>query len=58
MLRYFDETKQVELQSDMSSTGMGAALMQEGTLVAYASRALSRTEEGYAQIEKELWAVV
>ena len=32
--------------------------MQEGRPVAYASRALTENEQGYAQIEKELLAIV
>ena len=37
---------------------MGSVLMQKGQLVAYASRALTDAEKNYAQIEKELLAVV
>ena len=37
---------------------MGATLLQEGQPVAFASRALTETETRYAQIEKELLAVV
>lgn len=43
---------------DASSTGLGAALIQEGRPVAYASKALTPTQQNYAQIEKELLAVV
>ena len=46
------------IQTDASSTGLGACLIQENTPIAYASRALTSTEQGYAQIEKELLAVV
>ena len=40
-----------------SSTGLGAALIQEGQPIAYASKALTPTRQNYAQIEKELLAV-
>ena len=45
---------------DASSTGLGAALIQEGQPIAYASKALTvtLTQQNYAQIEKELLAVV
>ena len=58
VLRYYDSRLSTELQCDASSTGLGAALLQEGQPVAYASRALTPAETGYAQIEKELLAVV
>jgi hypothetical protein len=38
--------------------GLGAAIIQEGKVVTYASRALTPTEQRYAQIEKEALAVV
>lgn len=45
-------------ECDSSQNGLGAALMQDNHIIEYASRALSATEQGYAQIEKELLAVV
>ena len=48
----------VTIQCDSSETGLGAALLQEGQPVAFASRALTPTERGYAQIEKECLAIV
>ena len=58
VLRYFSNDKEVTLQVDSSETGLGAALLQEGQPVAYASRALTDPETRYAQIEKELLAVL
>ena len=58
VLRYYDLNKEVTIQCDASQTGLGAALMQEGQPVAYASRALTDTEQRYAQIEKECLAIV
>ena len=43
---------------DSSQTGLGALLLQDNKPVAYASRALTDPETRYAQIEKELLAVV
>ena len=58
LLAYYDPAKKLTIQCDASSTGLGAALVQEGKPLAYASRALSDTEVGYAQIEKECLAIV
>ena len=58
LLAYYDPAKKLTIQCDASSTGLGAALMQEGKPLAYANRALSDTEVGYAQIEKECLAIV
>ena len=58
MLSYYDLKSPLEIQCDASQRGLGAALMQLGKPIAYASRALTDTEERYAQIEKEMLAIV
>lgn len=58
ILGYYDAKKSLTLQVDASSTGLGAALIQEDRPIAYASKALTPTQERYAQIEKVLLAVV
>ena len=58
VLRFFDPLKPVTIQTDSSSTGLGSCLLQDGQPIAYASRALLDTEKRYAQIEKELLAIV
>lgn len=58
VLSYYDVKKPVTLTCDASCFGLGAACMQDGRPVAYASRTLTDTETRYAQIEKELLAVV
>ena len=58
ILRYYNVEEEVTLQCDASQSGLGAALLQNGQPVAYASRALSPAETRYAQIEKELLAIV
>lgn len=58
VLRYYEVRKEVTIECDSSDTGLGAVLMQEGQPVGFASRALTYTETPYAQIEKELLAIV
>ena len=57
-LKYFNPAKECTLQTDASSAGLGAVLMQDGEPVAYASCTLSSAEKYYCLIEKELLAVV
>ena len=58
VLAYYDVTKPVVIQCDASKSGLGAALLQEGRPVAFSSCVMSQTEQNYAQIEKELLAIV
>ena len=53
VLRYFDVGKHVKISVDASSGGLGAVLLQNDQPVAYASKALSRSQINYAQIEKD-----
>ena len=57
-LTYFDPKKETVLQVDASLRGLGSALVQEGKVVAFASRSLTDTETRYANIEREMLAVV
>lgn len=58
VLAYFDPNKEVTLQVDASKHGLGAVILQNGKPVAYASKTLTPTEVRYAQIEKEMYAIV
>ena len=44
-LRYFDSQKPVAIQVDASQKGLGAALLQDGCPVTFASKALTPTEQ-------------
>ena len=58
LLKYYEREQDLVIQCDASEGGLGAALLQDGGPLAYASRALTRAERNYAQIEKELLAIV
>ena len=58
ILSYCDPSKDLVLQCDASQKCLGAVLLQQGHPVAYTSRALTDTEQRYAQIEKEALSVV
>ena len=57
-LTYFDPKKETVLQVDASLRGLGSAQVQEGKVVAFASRSLMDTEKRYTNIEREMLAVV
>ena len=58
VLKFYDTGKHVTVQVDASQSGLGAVLLQDGKPVAYASKALTPTQQAYAQIEKEALALV
>ena len=58
VLAYYDPSMELILQVDASKYGLGATLIQEGRPLAYASKALTPTEVNYAQIEKEMYAIL
>ena len=62
-LAYFNIKNQTELVVDASPVGLGAVLIQinslgQSSVVAYASKTLTPTEQRYSQIEREAYAVV
>lgn len=58
VLALYDVARPVLLSVDASRDALGAVLMQDGRVVEYASRTLTDTQRRYAQVEKELLAIV
>lgn len=57
-LKFFEVGVPVEIEADASCQGLGAVIRQNGRDIAFASRTLTSAEKNYAQIEKELLAIV
>lgn len=57
-LAYFNPKEEVVIEVDASSRGLGAALTQKGKPIAFASKSLTDTERRYANIEREMLAVI
>lgn len=58
VLAAFDEKLVPVIQTDSSKNGIGCVLLQNNKPIEYYSRCLTDTEKEYAQIEKEMLAVV
>ena len=52
-LLYFNVNAETTLQTNASRKGLGACLIQNGKVVCYASRALTKTEQNYQNLERE-----
>ena len=58
VLKYYAINEPLVLSVDASSEGLGAVLLQNQQPVAYASKPLTECQKRYAQIEKELLAIL
>ena len=52
-LPYFNVNAETTLQMDASKKELGACLIQNGKVVCYASRAITKTEQNYQNLEQE-----
>lgn len=50
-------SRKTVISVDSSKSGVGAVLLQNNLPCAYASKALTETQQRYAQIEKEMAAI-
>ena len=53
ILPYFDVNAEITLQTYASKKGLGACLIQKEKVICYASRALTKTEQNYQNLERE-----
>ena len=58
VLQLCDITKEVTIQCDASSLGLGVVLMRDGHPIAYDSKALTTTKRNFPKIKKKHVAIV
>lgn len=58
VLAFFNPKKPFILSVDASQLGVGAVLVQDGRPIAFSSQSLTEAQQNYAQIEKEMLAIV
>lgn len=58
VLIHFDVNKPVRMSVDASKSAVGAVIFHGNNPIAYSSKSLTKCQENYAQIEKELYAIV
>ena len=57
ILAYYNPQKETVLQTDVSTKGLGASLLQDEKPIYFASKALTETQRGYIVIEIKSLAV-
>ena len=58
VMKYYDVNEDIVLLVDSSKDALGACILQNGHPIACNSRSLNKSEQNYAQIEKNMAAIV
>lgn len=58
ILTFYDPNKIITLSVDASKGAVGAVILHDNSPIAYASATLTSSQQNYAQIEKELFAIL
>jgi len=58
VLQFYDVTKPVTVETDCSQSRISCVILQRGKPIEYGSRSLTECEQNYAQIERELLAIL
>ncbi|XP_047987077.1 uncharacterized protein K02A2.6-like isoform X1 [Leguminivora glycinivorella] len=58
VLVHYDVNKPIRMSVDSSKSAVGAVIFHGKNPIAYSSKSLTSTQKNYAQIEKELYAIV
>lgn len=58
VLAHYDINKSITLSVDASQSAVGAVILQENKPLAFGSKSLTQCQQNYAQIEKELYAIL
>ncbi|KAL1458772.1 hypothetical protein WDU94_008888 [Cyamophila willieti] len=57
VLAFYNVNDPIVLTTDSSKDAVGAAILQKGKVIAYASKTLTESQKSWAQIEKELFSI-
>ena len=53
VLKFYDASEELTIECDAGQHRLGAALLQNGQPIAFASRSMTSSDKRYAQIEKD-----